>query len=93
MDPPDPKEDYISIDTFRQIPVTISEYLVKQAWTEEGAFSQFNSLILGWMGKTRAVYEHTKFTADIYQAGLAGATTIGTIAIPAASAGTTVGRK
>ena len=42
------------------------------------------------MGKTRAVYEHTKFTADIYQAGLAGATSIGTIAIPAASAGTTV---
>lgn len=89
MDPPAPKEDYVVIDTYRQIPVTISEYLVKQAWTEEGAFSQFNSLILGWMGKTRAVYEHTKFTADIYQAGLAGATSIGTIAIPAASAGTT----
>lgn len=29
--PPAPKEDYVTIDTFRQIPVTIDEYLSKQA--------------------------------------------------------------
>lgn len=88
--PPAPKEDYVTIDTFRQIPVTIDEYLSKQAWTDEFAFSQFNSLILGWMGKTRAVYEHTKFTGDIVQSGLNGATLLGEIAIPANSAGATV---
>lgn len=88
--PPLPKEDIVVLDTFRQIPVTIDEYLSKQAWTDEFSFSAFNSIILGWMGKTRAVYEHTKFTGDIVQAGLAGATSIGTIQIYAGSAGTTV---
>lgn len=47
----------IVIDQFRQIRLTVDNYLSKRAWSEEGAFSQFNSVMLGWMGDTKKVYE------------------------------------
>lgn len=86
--PPAPASDEIVIDTFRQIPVTIDDYLTKQAWSDEGSFSQFNSTILGWMGTTRSVYEHTKFTNDIIMDATSKATSVGTISLKAADFGT-----
>lgn len=86
--PPLPGKDTVTIDTFRQIPVTIDEYLSKQAWTNEGSFAEFNSTILSWMGVTRSVYEHTNFTAAIVQTAVAGATSIGTISLKVADIGT-----
>jgi len=86
--PPLPAVDTILIDTYRQIPVTIDNYLTKQAWMDEGTFSQFNSVILGWMTTTRKVYEHTKFTIDILTNAVANATSIGTISLKAADLGT-----
>ena len=44
--PPAPVEEYIEIDTYRQIPVTVDDYLTKQAFMDEGAFSQFNGVVL-----------------------------------------------
>lgn len=88
--PPAPKEEFIEIDTYRQIPVTVDDYLTKQAFSDEGAFSQFNGVVLSWLNKTKEVYEHTKFTADIVVSALAGATALGgnlTLTAPAGVAG------
>ena len=63
--PPAPKVDELHIDVFRQIPVTVDEYLTKQAFLDEGSFGAFNGVILSWLQTTKQVYEHTKFTADI----------------------------
>lgn len=83
--PPAPKLNKVVIDTYRQIPVTIDDYFTKQAFSGEGAFSDFNGVILSWLTKTKDVYEHTKFTTDIIVAALAGATSLQTIALAAPS--------
>lgn len=87
--PPAPKVNKVVIDKFRQIPVTIDDYFTKQAFSGEGAFSDFNGTVLSWLTKTKEVYEHTKFTTDIVVASLASATLLQTIALaaPASVAG------
>ena len=47
--PQDPEVQAITLDVFRQIRLTVDNYLTKQAWSSEGAFSSFNSVMLGWM--------------------------------------------
>lgn len=63
--PPAPKCQAISLDTFRQISLTIDNYLSKRAWGTEGAFASFNSIMLGWMGDTKRVYDSTYYNAYI----------------------------
>lgn len=55
--PPAPKCQKIVIDQFRQIRLTVDNYLSKRAWGTEGAFSNFNSVMLGWIRGTKRVYE------------------------------------
>lgn len=81
--PPAPVTSEITIDTYRQIPVTVDDYFTKQMWMGEHAFSAFNGVVLSWMNKTKEVYEHTKYTTDIIVSGLAKATALGTIALAA----------
>ena len=63
--PHDPKCQEIVLDVFRQIPLTIDYYLSKRAWGTEGAFSQFNSVMLGWITDTKRVYDSTTYNAFI----------------------------
>ena len=84
--PPAPKEDKIEIDIFRQIPVTVDDYLTKQAFMEEGSFSSFNGVILSWLQVTKAVYEHTTYTTNILVSAQAGAKTLETIDLTAPDA-------
>ena len=81
--PPAPVEQAIVMDTFRQIPVTVDDYLTKRAFTAEGTFSSFNGVILSWLQKTKEVYEHTTYTARILTSAQAGATVLATIALGA----------
>ena len=83
--PPAPAEQTIVIDQFRQIPVTIDNYLTKQAFADEGSFAEFNGVVLSWMNKTKEVYEHTKFTADILIAAEAQAKAFPDISLVAPS--------
>ena len=57
--PEDPEVQDITLDVFRQIRLTIDNYLTKRAWSTEGAFSSFNSVMLGWMRETKRVYDGT----------------------------------
>lgn len=63
--PPLPKKDAIVIDEFRQIPVTVDEYLTKRAFMDEGTFGSFNGVVLSWLQTTKDVYEHTTYTANM----------------------------
>lgn len=63
--PKDPEVQDITLDVFRQISLTIDNYLTKRAWSTEGAFSQFNSVMLGWMRETKKVYDGTLYNVFI----------------------------
>lgn len=63
--PEAPECQAITIDTFRMIPVTVDNYLSKRAWATEGAFSAFNSQILGWIRDTKRVYDATMFNSFV----------------------------
>lgn len=62
---PDPKEQIVTIDNFRMIPLTVDKYLTKRAFADEGTFSQFNSTLTGWMRKTKKVYDATMFNTFV----------------------------
>ena len=63
--PDDPETQSIVLDIFRQIRVTVDNYLSKRAWADEGAFSSFNSVILGWIRDTKKVYDETLYDTFI----------------------------
>lgn len=62
--PPMPKTQYITLNVFKQIPLTLDDVLSKRAWGDEGSFSQFSSIMQGWMGDTKRVYDKT--TVDTF---------------------------
>lgn len=55
----------IVIDQFRQIALTTDEYLSKRAWGSEGAFSQFQNVMLGMIGETKKVIDYTMLATFI----------------------------
>lgn len=61
--PEDPKVQTIVLDVFRQIPLTVDNYLSKRAWSTEGAFMSFTSVMLGWIRDTKRVYDQTLYNA------------------------------
>ena len=63
--PSDPEVQDITLDVFRQIRLTVDEYLSKRAWSDEGAFTQFNAVMLGWMRETKRVYEGTLYNVFV----------------------------
>lgn len=63
--PPAPECQSIILDVFRQISLTIDNYLTKRAWATEGAFTTFNSIMLGWLRETKRVYDGTLYNAYI----------------------------
>ena len=60
-----PKCQAITLDQFRQIRLTVDNYLSKRAWGDEGAFGNFNSVMLGWIGETKKVYDSTLMNAYV----------------------------
>ena len=63
--PASPACQSIVLNIFRQIDVTVDEYLTKQAWADEGSFSAFISVTLGWLRDTKRVYDGTLYNAFI----------------------------
>ena len=81
--PTDPIETTIVIDQFRQIPLSTDDYLSKQAFADEGSFAEFTSVFMNWLQKTKQVYEHTKYLADMLTSARANATKLQTIDLSA----------
>lgn len=63
--PKKPNTEAFVIDQFRQVGVTLDDYMTKRAFADEGSFSSFNSVIRGWVGDTKKVYDATTFNAAI----------------------------
>lgn len=63
--PDAPECQAIHLDVFRQISLTVDNYLSKRAWATEGAFSEFNSVMLGWIRETKRVYDGTLYNTFI----------------------------
>lgn len=63
--PAAPQCQAIVLDQFRQIDITVDNYLSKRAWIDEGAFSSFNSVMLGMIRQTKRVYDATLFNSYI----------------------------
>ena len=63
--PAAPECQAIHLDQFRQISLTVDNYLSKRAWGTEGAFSSFNDVMLGWVRDTKKVYDTTTYNAFI----------------------------
>ena len=63
--PKAPEVQVITISNFRQISLTLDNYLSKRAFSTVDAFSQFNSVMQQWIGDTRRVYDSTTYNAFI----------------------------
>lgn len=63
--PEDPQCQAITLDVFRQIRLTTDKYLTKRAWSNEGAFNEFNSVMLGWIRDTKRVYDSTTYNVYV----------------------------
>lgn len=63
--PADPQVQAVTLNIFRQIRLTVDNYLTKRAWTSEGAFDSFNSIMLGWIRDTKRVYDSTTYNAYV----------------------------
>ncbi len=63
--PAAPKCQAIVFDVFRFIACTVDDYLSKRAFSTEGAFSQFNAVVLGWIRETKKIYDSTTYNTFI----------------------------
>lgn len=63
--PKNPETQAIRLNVFRQIPLTVDDYLSKRAWATEGAFAAFNSVMLGWMSATKQIIDDTSYNVYI----------------------------
>lgn len=63
--PEAPECQAIHLDIFRQICLTVDNYLSKRAWSTEGAFSSFTAVMLGWMRETKRVYDGTLYNVFV----------------------------
>lgn len=63
--PKAPSCQTIVMNVFRQIRVSLDNYLTKQGWSTEGAFAEFTSVITGWLGDTKKVYDITLYNSFI----------------------------
>lgn len=61
--PAAPSVQSIVLNKFRQISLTVDYYLSKRAWSTEGAFSEFTSVMIGWMRDTKRIYDSTLYNA------------------------------
>ena len=63
--PDAPAVQAIYIDKFRQIRLTVDDYLSKRAWGTEGAFGSFMAVMKGWIRDTKKIYDSTLYNAYI----------------------------
>ena len=61
----DPEVQAIKLEIFRQIRLTVDNYLTKRAFADEGTFASFNGVMLGWMQETKKVYDGTLYNVFI----------------------------
>lgn len=81
--PPEPYTQAIDIDEFRQIRVSLDNYMTKRAFDSEGSFAQFNGVIKSWLGDTKKIYDTTRFNVFVGTTETAEGKQTKTITLPA----------
>ena len=61
--PPAPKTQAITMGVYRQISLTKDDYMSKQAFGTEGAFSQYQSVLDSRLNKTKEIYDNCTYNA------------------------------
>lgn len=56
-----PEVQAVTINKFRQICLTLDDYLSKRAWSTEGTFSSFNSLMESMLSKSKRIHDVTTY--------------------------------
>lgn len=62
---PAPNVQILTLNVFRKCFVTTDDYLSKRAFSEEGSFQQFNSVVLSWVATTKRTYEKRTYNAFV----------------------------
>ena len=83
----DPEVQAIKLDVFRQIRLTTDNYMTKRAFADEGTFSSFNSVMLGWLRETKRVYDGTLYNVFIGTNKATGAAQTVSINLDSAASG------
>ena len=52
-------QQYLTIDSFRQIGLTVDQFLTKRAWMDAGKYDEFRTVSLKQISDTKQVYEDT----------------------------------
>lgn len=63
--PEDPECQAITLNKFRICKTSLDSYLTKRAWSTEGAFAQFNDIVMSMVSATKKLYEITMMNAFI----------------------------
>lgn len=63
--PKEPKTQKISIDVFRQVYITVDQYLTKQAFTGEGSFAEFNGTVIASIRDAKRIYDTTIYNTFV----------------------------
>ena len=90
--PASPACQYVSIDQYRKIWITVDEYLSKQAWSDQGSFSQFTAVIVGWMADTKRVYESRLINTYVWRPSLPSCSAVAMLPLRVPSFFTPTGR-
>ena len=85
--PADPEVQAIHLDQFRQISLTVDNYLTKRAWGTPDAFGQFQSVMKGWIRDTKKIYEASTYNTYIGTAVGTSAKQVLTVPVAAAVSG------
>lgn len=63
--PKSPECQSLVINIYKKVVLVLDKYLTKNAWMNEGAFSDFTSIMMGWIRDVKDVYEMDTYNAFI----------------------------
>ena len=78
--PDDPECQAVTLNRFRICKTSLDSYLTKRAWSTEGAFTQFNDIVMSMVGATKKLYEVTMI--NTYLGTVEGASAKADLEIP-----------
>lgn len=78
--PDDPECQAVTLNRFRICKTSLDSYLTKRAWSTEGAFTQFNDIVMSMVGATKKLYEVTMI--NTYLGTVEGASSKADLEIP-----------
>ena len=80
-----PKTQAVVLNKFRQIRLTVDNFLSKRMWMEAGSFETVTGVLLGWLNKTKEVFDNTLINSYIGTVVTTATNATKTISLPTAT--------